>query len=483
MYLDKNIKSMFSDRNAIYGVGITGQAVLDYLRLKSLGCVVIDDSPLANLEPILDNYRDIITQTFIDDKPRDWETVFSSVDTMIISPGIKLDPEAEKIAREKNVSVISEIEMAYRLCNGKIIAVTGSNGKSTVVTMIHQILQKAGIQSHLVGNIGKPFISVVDEIQDGDWVVVEVSSYQLERIDKFKPSIALITNITEDHLARHGDMKGYIAAKGRIFENQDFNDHAIVNHEEPNTWRAFGSASSRLHVFASIDFEDLPVSEYINGHLVDTYAAIQSEKLTIRDDDTIQDILPISELQLIGEHNIQNALVSGLVAYHAGVPLKIIASALREFKGIEHRIEFLGEIDGVKYYNDSKATNVDSTITALKALKDGSLKLILGGSEKNSDFSSLYGFISSRSDPIRLYLTGPSGRRMAEEIQKENLGLDFQLCENFEQVSISAFNEAIDGDTILLSPACASFDEFKNFEERGQRFKELLYRHLREKNA
>ena len=467
---------------AVYGVGVTGQAVLDYLRTKSISAIVIDDSPYENLKILLSTYEDMITRSFIGDSPRDWDSVFSSIDTMIISPGIKLDPKAEEIAREKNIPIISEIEMAYRLCKGKIIAVTGSNGKSTTVTMIHKILDKAGIPSHLVGNIGKPFISIVDEIHDGDWVVVEVSSYQLERIEKFKPAIALITNITEDHLARHGDMKGYIAAKGRIFENQNSDDHAIINHEEPNTWRAFGNASSKLHIFASVDFEDLPVSEYINGHLVEACAALKSDMLAFRIDSEIDEIMSISELQVLGEHNIQNALASALAAHYAGVPSRAIASALKEFKGIEHRIEFLGEIDGVLYYNDSKATNVDSTITALKALSTGAIRLILGGSEKGSDFNPLYRFLKDRQEPLTLYLTGPSGRRMADEIETGDWNLKFILFDSFEKASNAAFNEAKDSDIILLSPACASFDEFKNFEERGRKFKELLIRFLKGKS-
>ena len=466
----------FGNRLAVYGLGVTGRSVLDYFHAKSIKAWVIDDSPRENLSPTLDRYKDIISYSFTGSDPRDWKSIFSSIDTMIISPGIKLNPDAENIAKEKGVRIISEIEMAYQLCKGKIIAVTGSNGKSTTVTMIHKILETAGIISHLVGNIGTPFISIVDDVQESDWVVLEVSSYQLERIEKFKPRVAVLTNITEDHLTRHGDMKSYIAAKGRMFMNMSLTDDAIINHEDPNTWRAFGNSMAKLHVFSSVDLEELPVNEYINGRFVETWGALQDENIVLRAYNLIDQILPSTNLQVIGKHNIENAIASTLAAYHAGVSINAIAGGLRDFKGIEHRIEFIGEFRNVRYFNDSKATNPDSTIIALRSLSNDSIRLILGGSEKQSDFSPLYGFLRDRRSPTCLYLAGPSGERMAKEIKERDFKFDYKFLESFEKASLAAFEDAQPGDTVLLSPACASFDEFRNFEERGKKFKELVWR-------
>lgn len=475
------IKEKFGNNIAVYGLGITGKACLDYLLKHGIKPTVIDDAPLDKLSSILDDYKDASLDFIPGNDERDWPGLFDKLDTVIISPGIKLSEDVDNKAKEKNVSIISEIEFAFQLCKGRIIAVTGSNGKSTTVTMIHQIIEKAGLQSHLVGNIGTPFISAIDEIVDNDWVVLELSSYQLERIDKFKPDIAILTNITEDHLARHGDMAGYMSAKGRIFANQDFNDHAIINHDDMRTWRAFGSAIATLHAFTPDDISELPKREIINGREIQIFAACNQGKLVLREGEEILDIISEIDLKVVGQHNIENALCASLATYLADIPLRSISTALMEFKGIEHRIEFLGELDGVKYYNDSKATNVESTITALKTFDEGNLRLILGGSEKGSDFTSLWEFLRDRDDPFKLYLTGPSGKRMSEELESGNWKFEFQLYDSFDSCVDAAFMESDGAHIILLSPSCASFDEFKSFEKRGERFKELFFQLMEEK--
>ncbi|MFH1515405.1 MAG: UDP-N-acetylmuramoyl-L-alanine--D-glutamate ligase, partial [bacterium] len=443
--------------------------------------VLIDDAPADKLASVLEKYSGKFTQTFFGDQSRDWSKILDNVDTIIISPGIKLPEDVDHLAYKKNVEIICEIEFAFRRCKGKIIAVTGSNGKSTTVTMVYQILQLAGFPSYLAGNIGTPFISIVDDIQTGDWVVLELSSYQLERIDTFKPDIAIITNITEDHLARHGDMFGYIAAKGRIFENQDLNDHAIINHENFSTWRALGKCASNLHAFTTEETEALPSREVINGKFIQFFAAQNEKVLVLKKGEEMNSILPAIDLQVVGQHNIENALCSSLATYLAGVPLKAIGDALREFKGIEHRIEFLGLVNDVRIYNDSKATNVESTITALKTFTEGNLRLILGGSEKGSDFTPLWQFLQERDDGFILYLSGPSGLRMSEDLKNGNWNFNYHKFDSFDKCVMSAFNGATGGDIVLLSPACASFDEFSSFEERGQRFKKLFHKMVEEK--
>jgi UDP-N-acetylmuramoylalanine--D-glutamate ligase len=473
----------FGHRIGVYGLGVSGKAGVTYLSRHGIKPVIIDDAPLEKLQPSLDEFSGMYSEVFCGIENRDWGMLFDNLDTIIISPGIKLALEIDQLAIEKSVKIISEIEFAFQLCNGRIICVSGSNGKSTTVTMIHRMLESAGFHSHLVGNIGIAFISAIDDIHEGDWVVLEVSSYQLERIEKFKPYIAVLTNITEDHLARHGDMDGYIAAKGRMFLNQDYNDHAILNHEDMNTWRAFGGAQSSMHVFTLEDFDELPSRELINGQDIMHYAAMMGDLLAIREDEEFHTILAKQELIVPGRHNIQNALCASLAAYLAGVPKKMIASALREFRGIEHRIEFLGEFKGVRFYNDSKATNVDSTITALKTFEEGFLHLILGGSEKGSDFTPLWEFLRERDDPFKLYLSGPSGSRMAEDLKDEKWNFDYKLCENFKTCTEAAFKEARENQIVLLSPACASFDEFRNFEERGLRFRQLLSDYMGAKSA
>jgi UDP-N-acetylmuramoylalanine--D-glutamate ligase len=473
------ITEIFGNRIGVYGLGVTGRASLDYLAKHGITPALIDDAPIEKLQSILDEYKGKFSSVHAGD--HNWDDILSSLDTIIISPGIKLPSEVDTLATNKNVKIISEIEFAYRLCKGRIIAVTGSNGKSTTVTMIHQILLESGQRSHLLGNIGTAFISGLDEIEQGDWVVLELSSYQLERIDQFRPHIALLTNITEDHLARHGTMKGYIDAKGNMFKNQDSADHAIINHEDINTTRAFGSAESTIHTFSLEDISIIPRRELINGRDIQIFACLENNVMVLRDGDDIFKIMPASQLLVMGKHNIENALCSALAGYLAGVPIPIIALALCEFKGIEHRIEFLGMFSGISFYNDSKATNVDSTITALNTFEEGYLHLMLGGSEKGSDFTPLWEFLRDRDDPFKLYLTGPSGRRMADDLKSGDWDFDFTLYNSFDECSKAAFESAKDSQIVLLSPACASFDEFQNFEKRGQRFKELLNEFLKEK--
>lgn len=469
------MEEKFGNNIAVYGLGITGKACLDYLLEHGIKPAIIDDAPRDKLSSILSEYEKESLESFLGDDERDWEELFDRLDTIIISPGIKLSEDIDKLAISKSVSIISEIEFAFQLCRGRIIAVTGSNGKSTTVTMIHRIIEKAGMPSHLVGNIGTAFITAIDEIDENDWVVLELSSYQLERIDKFKPHIAVLTNITEDHLARHGDMKGYIAAKGQMFKNQDFNDHSIINHEDSKTWRAFGGAIGTLHMFTTDEVIDLPVREIINGREVQIFAALNQGVLVLRDKEEVVDIISEIDLNVVGFHNIENALCASLATYLADVPVKSINAGLNEFKGIEHRIEFLGEIEGVSYYNDSKATNIESTITALKTFQEGNLRLILGGSEKGSDFTPLWEFLRERDDPFKLYLTGTSGKRMSEELESGKWNFEFTLFESFDSCVSGAFGESANASIVLLSPACASFDEFKNFEKRGERFKELFF--------
>jgi len=374
---------------------------------------------------------------------------------IVMSPGIHLDLAVLKEAKKRGIPIISEIELAYNLIGKPIIAVTGTNGKTTTVTLISKILESAGKRVAAAGNIGNPLISVDDK--NLDVVVVETSSYQLEGTLEFKPWISILLNITEDHLERHENMEEYAKAKSRIFANQKNSDFTIYNIEDCHILSIVKNAKSKLVPF-SLERE------------LDCGLFLKKDFITARLGGKEIPILRKEDIKIQGKHNLENVLASSAAALIAGARAITIKECLRLFRGLEHRIEHVKTLFGVEFYNDSKSTNPDSAIAALRTLKQNII-LIAGGKDKGTDISPLCNEICKTAKTI--ILLGEAKERFSKALIEHGFR-NIHSVLNMEEAVTLAFNIAKKGDKVLLSPACSSFDMFKNFEERGEVFKNAV---------
>ena len=377
--------------------------------------------------------------------------VFENQDLIVISPGVPADlPELEK-ARSSGVRVIGDLELASWFLQGDIIGITGSNGKTTTTAMTGHILQHCGIPCQVGGNIGTPPASLIRSSKPGVWNVLELSSFQLETIGAFHAKVAVVTNVTPDHLDRHHTMEAYTAAKERIFENQTAEDFAVLNADDPVCLGYAQTARGRLLWFSRAK----PVSP---GLWFDGQSIRLGEGI----------LLEARDFPLKGSHNIENAMAAAAAALVAGARPAQIGAALAAFPGVEHRLEFVRTVRGASYYNDSKATNVDATLKAVEAF-EGGLWIILGGKDKNSDYRPL-------RDPLREKARAALLIGKAAPIIASHLGGAAPLihCGDLASAVAAAYRAAQPGDVVLLSPACASFDQFQSFEHRGRVFKTLV---------
>ena len=382
------------------------------------------------------------------------ERTFLAQDLIIPSPGVPADAPLLQSARGKGITVWSEIELAYRFLKGKLIGITGSNGKTTTTSLVEYILKSAGFSTILAGNIGTPLIGCVEASRDDTATVVELSSFQLELIETFRPNIAVFLNLTPDHLDRHGSMKAYGAAKARLFENQTGEDFAILNADDPAT-TPYAPTRPQLLWFS-------------RKQRVAEGAYLRGEEIVFRHAGVEEAVMKRGEIPLAGAHNLENVLAAVSATRIAGAGAVAIAKGVRSFAGVEHRLEFVAEIGGVRFYNDSKATNVDATLKALDAFP-GRILVILGGKDKGSDYTALQKALRERA--ILALLIGAA----AEKIEKQIAGsVAVEHAGTLERAVEIASHAAQPGDVVLLAPACASFDQFQNYEHRGRTFKELV---------
>ncbi len=378
-----------------------------------------------------------------------------AADFWVVSPGIPLDIPPVKTALQRGIPVFGELEVASWFCRAPIVAVTGSNGKSTVTSLLGKVFEKNGTPCVVAGNIGDPFANQVENTEENGVAVVEVSSFQLETIEAFHPRISIYLNISPDHLDRHGSMANYARIKARIFENQTGSDFLIYNALDPVVSDLSTEARCRKAVFGQYR-EDMPCGYVKHNNLV----------LKLQDQEEI--ILDIGKMGICGEHNVANALAVSLAACFMDVPVKALKSALIEFKGLPHRMEFVREKEGVTYINDSKGTNLDSVFYALGSYQQPVI-LIAGGRNKKADFRLLKERI--REKTRILILLGEAASEM--ETAFKGIKPIYHVRSLAEAVKKAA-EVAQRGDVVLLSPACASFDMFKNFEDRGDQFKKLV---------
>jgi UDP-N-acetylmuramoylalanine--D-glutamate ligase len=387
---------------------------------------------------------------------------FVRQDLIVPSPGVSPMAPALAAARAIGIPVWSEIELAWRFLRGRLICITGSNGKTTTTALTGHILERAGLPVQVAGNIGTPLISRVDVSCDAGFTVVEASSFQLESISAFRPDIAVLLNITPDHLDRHGSLEAYGRAKARIFENQTERDIAILNADDAAASQ-YAPAAPQLFWFSRAK----PVA---------SGCFLRDHEIVFRCDGAETVLLERKEIGLRGTHNLENVLAAAAAAKLAGAEPAAIAEGVRTFAGVEHRIEYVATISGVDYFNDSKATNVDATLKALDAFP-GNVLVILGGKDKGSDYSIL-------REPLRNHarlalLIGAATDKIEAEIGGS---VPIERAGTLARAVEAAAKRALPGDTVLLAPACASFDQFENFEHRGRVFKQLV-RELAENHA
>ncbi len=390
------------------------------------------------------------------------EQTFVQQDLIVPSPGVSADFPLLQLARAKGVRVWSEIELAYRFLQGRLIGITGSNGKTTTTSLVEHILRTAHFETILAGNIGTPLISCVNDMTATTITVAELSSFQLEVIEEFRPNISVFLNLTPDHLDRHGSMDSYAAAKARIFENQTEQDAAVVNADDAAT---LPYAPKRT-----------PVYWFSRKREVKQGTIVLGEQIVLRNGGKDEQVMRRSEIPLVGEHNLENVLAAVTATRLAGAKPAAIAQGVKSFAGVEHRLEFVAEMGGVRYYNDSKATNVDATLKALDAFP-GRVLIILGGKDKGSDYRPLQQPLHQKA--TLALLIGAAG----EKIEKQIAGsVAIERAGTLAHAVEFASRAARSGDVVLLAPACASFDQFENYEHRGRVFKQLVMR-LREQSA
>ncbi len=388
------------------------------------------------------------------------DELLRGIDLIIVSPAVPLKIPLLKSAAAKNIPIISEVELAYDLAKSPICAVTGTNGKTTTVTLLGLLLKEKFDKVGVGGNIGVPLSEVALEVGAGGCLAAEISSYQMEATKNFKPHISAILNITPDHLKRHGSMEIYQAMKEKIFAQETADDFLILNYDDEHTRDMINRAACKVLYFS-------------RKVKLDAGAFVENNKLVIKFNGATHELCTIDELGIKGGHNVENALAAALIAFLSGVEVEKISKVLKTFQGVEHRIEFVREIDGVKYFNDSKATNTDSAIKALETF-DGHIILIAGGDDKGTDLTDFLNLVNERVD--YLILVGDAAARFKACALEKNFPADkiLEAGYSMERAVALAKEIARPPQVVLLSPACASFDMYKDFEERGRDFKRIV---------
>ncbi len=375
---------------------------------------------------------------------------------MVVSPGVPSNAEVLVKARRKNIKLISEIELASRFCKGKIIAITGTNGKTTTTTLMGHVMNACGMKTFLAGNIGTAFSEITLEVKEGEFVSLEVSSFQLDLIDKFKPAVAMILNITPDHLNRYDNkFENYISSKHLIYKNQDENEFLIINNDNEVLTKTIKKHSSKDLMFSL-------------GSIQEDGCYLRNDKVIFNRKGKEEFSCKASDINLKGEHNIANAMAVICAAKIFNGDNQKIISALSSFQGVEHRLEFVREINGVKFINDSKATNVDSVWFALKSFNEP-IFLILGGLDKGNDYNKIKDLVINKV--AKIYAIGSSADKVFNFFHSF---VKVEIKNTLHDVVLAANKEAEANDVVLLSPACASFDMFDSYEHRGKVFKEIV---------
>jgi UDP-N-acetylmuramoylalanine--D-glutamate ligase len=434
-------------RVLVVGLGESGRAAARFLTTRGAIVTATDNQPEEKLGVTASELRNLGVKLHLGGHTGD---LFLAQDAIVPSPGVPWDLPPIEAARRSGVEVLGELEVAAPLLHGHVIGVTGTNGKTTTTSLIGHILRSAGWKVQVAGNIGTPVLSLVDESAEDTWHVLELSSFQLEAMSHFRCEIALVLNITPDHLDRHKTLAGYTEAKARIFQPQKPGDYAVLNADDPGCRGLASEVRSEICWFS-------------RTRSLEQGACVNDEWILFNGTPVAPTKLPIR-----GAHNLENALAAVAASALAGVPPETIGPALASFQAVEHRLEFVRTVDGVDYYNDSKATNVDATVKAIEAF-DGGLWVILGGSDKGVDYFELREPLKQRARAAMLI--GAAAEKIAAQLEG---WVEIQHAGTLDQAIEQARRKARPGDTVLLAPACASFDQFQNYGHRGRAFKELV---------
>ncbi len=444
MYFRKN-------KFLIVGLSRSGYSACNALLSKNAECYIFDDNLNSGIQSNIDKLCDRGAKLV---NGENIENAIELCDVVVLSPGVAIDNQIPILARRLKKNIIGELELGFYLTKSPLVAVTGTNGKTTTCSLIDHVLSKSSINSYLAGNIGIPLCEYCDKYDENTIGVVEVSSFQLESIAFFAPHIACILNISPDHLSRHYNMDNYYYLKGRILKNLRESEYAVLNADDKKICSFAENTRAKVVYFS--------LNEKVNG------AYLLSDKIYWKD----EFLLDINELSLCGIHNVQNVLVTICVCKILGVEKQIIIEGLKDFKGVKHRVQFICEKNGVKYYNDSKSTNPMATVSAINTIKEN-IHILIGGRDKGEGYEQLFSTIDLSQKVKSIVLYGESAEKLYK-IAKKYCKKEINLVNKFENATKFSKLIAKSGECVLLSPACSSFDEFNGFEERGEKFIELV---------
>jgi UDP-N-acetylmuramoylalanine--D-glutamate ligase len=439
----------------VIGAARSGIACAKFLVERGATVALNDEKPLEKWSPEAIALKDEDVGCLPGEAPS-W--LLENIDLVVVSPGVPVKSIPLRYADRAGAEIIGEVELASRFLKGRMVAITGTNGKTTTTALIGELLKDAGLPVQVGGNIGTPLITLVEGSRDDGWTVVELSSYQLETIKEFHPSVAVVLNVTPNHMDRYEAFTDYAAAKHRIFMNQEPGDVAVLNGDDEvvSPW----ARGLRAHVVTFSVRRDLSEGLFLRG-----------QDLVSRTGDGERTLMKRDEMKLRGLHNVENVLAALSAGLACGASPESMRETVRRFEPVEHRLELVAEINQVKFYNDSKATSVDATVKALEAFQDdaGKVVLILGGRGKRAPYAPLAELI--RDNVRQLVLIGEDAETIAKELGEYALS---QRAADMQEAVKLSFQSAQPGDIVLLAPACASFDQFENFEHRGRVFKELV---------
>jgi len=437
----------------ILGAARSGLAAARLLQSKNARVFVSEIRSARDMQPELEALKEI----GVDFECGEHSEKIFEADSIILSPGISTKSEIVRKIRSKNIPVLSELELAYRFCRGPIIAITGSNGKSTSTALLGEMFKQAGKKHVVAGNIGYPFSDAVRQMDSETTAIVEVSSFQLETVEQFKPDIGVLLNVTPQHLDRHTNFKEYLTTKLRLFKNQTKDDCATLNSEDKATVSLLGSLNLQSK---SVPFH--------TSQKLECGCFVETGRIKFQFEQMRFDVLAVNEIALPGIHNLSNTLAATAAALVAGIPVEAVAATLKNFTGLEHRLEFVREFNGVKYVNDSKATNLESMRAGLNSFQQP-LVVIAGGRAKEDDFRRIQKTISKKVK--KMILIGEAADKISGDLQN---GVPATKAATLKEAVKEARTSAGEGDVVLLCPGCSSFDMFEDFEDRGRQFKELV---------
>ena len=448
-------EKIFKDKKVmVVGMGRSGIAAAQALMDQQAKIYLQDSKEECVSAELMEQYRQYGAECLFGRLPDEDERF----DAVVISPGVPKELDFIQNAVKNGATLLGELELAYMVGEGHYVAITGTNGKTTTTTLVGEIFKESGRKTEVVGNIGTAVASKAISAQPDEWLITEVSSFQLDTIHSFRPDVSAILNLAPDHLDRHKTYENYIAAKARVFENQTKDDYLVLNQDDEEVMKLMKDSKAVV----------IPFSRSLK---LDIGAYVDEGRIVITDlSGNVHDICGEEELKIPGSHNLENALAAAAIAFFAGIEPEVIAGVLKKFKGVEHRIEDCGEVNGVRYINDSKGTNPDAATKAIQAMKENII-LIAGGYDKGSDFTEFTKLFEGRVKHV--LLMGKTAVKFKEAAEKNGY-METTIMQDMPSCVNEAARIAKPGDVVLLSPACASWDMYESYEKRGEHFKQCV---------